>query len=572
MKNWLLLTFVFGISGLYCQAQGSDPKGIFYLKEQQFDAARSHFLDNIKNQPNDSVALIGLGETYLALKSLDSAKIMFQRVLVLNPKNPFALIGMGEISCQNNDLAGESAWFDRARRADKTNPEIYCAIAAGCINHLRQDTVTASIYLNQGLDINPKYANLHLLTGDLETCRKNYGQAINAYNRAIFFDPNSTAAYRNIGSIHLLSRSYRDALDAFKKSIAIDPGQILVYRYLGDLYYSTGKYPEAEKAYQTYMERAEVSTDDKERFAILLFFNKKYQEAATLMEQLVSINNDESILLRIKGYIAFETGDFQKGLEYMNRFFRLHDPQKVIVSDYTYYAKLLQEVGKDSLAIVNLKKAITLDPNKYEICEVLAKLSAKNKMHPEAAGYYKKMIAYGADKLVTNFLIGKEYYFEGENWRARFDSLKEMQKKEKIPFTDSVAVRMTMIRYYSQADSAFTVVNRLNGQYAGGYIWKGRIKSLLDPDAETTDAKDAYQAALAILEKSEPAKNLKSIIECYRYLGSYYFLNYERVFKSDKKLAGEMRSKTIACFTKIKELDPKDTQAKEVVKKLTGKN
>ncbi len=568
IKHLILFPLVLGIFVSNGWAQGPNNRGSAYLEELQPGKARICFQNQLKNSPEDVAVLVGLGDTYLALNKVDSAKIVFQKAIALDAKNPFAWVGLGKVALINNDHGRKNDYFDRARRADKTNPEIYCAIAEGCINMTRQDTVTALIFLNQGLEINPKYARLHILTGNLEFIKKNYGNAVNAYDRAIFFDPKSTVAYRNLGFIHTNSRSYREALNALNKSIEINPDQILVYKYLGDLYYATGRYPEAEKAYQTYMSKAEVTLDDQERLAIVLFFNKKFDEAATLLEHVLAINGDESVLLRIRGYIAYETGDFQKGLAYMNKFFQLHNPQKIIASDYIYYARLLQKTDNEMLAIDNLKKALKLNPNRAEIYDELAKLTSKNKMHLEAVFYYKKLIDFGADKLVSNFLIGKEFYFEGERLRSRIDSLNELQKTNKIKFTDSTAESKTMKKFYSRADSAFTIVTQLNPEYAGGYMWKGRILSTIDPDAETTDAKDAYQNALAILLKSEPAKNSKSIIECYRYLGSYYFLSYERFFKTDKKRAAEMRSKTIEYFTKITELDPVDTQAKEVLLKM----
>ena len=568
IKHLILFPLVLGIFVLNGWAQGSDNRGSAYLEELQPGKARICFQNQLKNSSEDVAALVGLGGTYLALNKVDSAKVVFQKAIALDSKNPFALIGMGKVALMNKDRGSENDYFDRARRADKTNPEVYCEIAEGCINMTRQDTVTALIFLNQGLEVYPKYARLHILTGNLEFIKKNYGNAVNAYDRAIFFDPKSTVAYRNLGFIHTNSRSYREALNALNKSIEINPDQILVYKYLGDLYYATGRYSEAEKAYQTYMSKAEITLDDKERLAIVLFFNKKYNEAATLLEHVLAVNGDETVLLRIRGYIAYETGNFQKGLEYMNKFFQLHNPQKIIASDYSYYAKLLQHTGNETLAMDNFKKSLALDSAKTEIWEDLAKLAAKNKMHKEAASYYQKMMDNGADKLVTNFLIGKEFYFEGERLRSRLDSLNVLQKTSKIQFTDSTAESKAMKKYYVKADSTFTVVTQLNAEYAGGYMWKGRILSTMDPDAETTDAKDAYQNALAILLKSEPAKNQKSIIECYRYLGSYYYLGYERFFKTNKKLATEMRSESVEYFKKIAELDPLDTQAKEVLLKM----
>ena len=352
------------------------------------------------------------------------------------------------------------------------------------------------------------------------------------------------------------------------KSIELNSDQILVYKNLGDLYYGIGKYAEAEKNYQIYMSRAEVSYDDRERFAIILFFNKKYAESEKLLDEVMKQSSDESVLLRVRGYIAYETGDYAKGIEYLSKFFKIHDPEKNITSDFVYYGRLLQKAGKDTLAIANYTKALEMDSTKTEIYEDLAKLYASNKMHVEAAETYKKMIANGADKLSVCFLIGKEFYFQGEMYKSKYDSLMRMQATNKIPFTDSVSVMASKRLYFQKADSAFTEVTILNDKYAGGYIWRGRMNSLLDPEAESSLAKDSYEKAQAIFEAGDPTKNRKSLIECYKYLGSYYFLNSERISKSDKKQAEVLKQTSIDYWRKILAIDPNDEQSLEVFKKL----
>jgi tetratricopeptide (TPR) repeat protein len=561
---WLTL-FGFNYSSL---AQGTAEHGFNYLSEQQYKSARNCFQQHLKSQPGDVYAQLGLGNSLLALNAVDSAKWVFQKILAVNALNPFALSGMGIVSLLNKDRENEAAFFERARRADKSNPDIYSSIAEGCIRFSRQDTASALIYLRQGLDLFPKSANLHLAMGRLEALKRSYGAAINAFNRANFFDPLSAIAYRETGIIQLRSHAFQDALHSLNKSIALQPDQILGYKYLGDLYYSTGKYAEAENAYQTYMERADVTMDDEERLAITLFFNKKYMEAETLLERVMTESGKESVLLRIRGYIACETDDVQNGLSLMNRFFQLHDPKKIIASDYGYYAKLLQKAGEESKAMVNFRKAISLDRTIPEYLEVLAKLASKNRLHPEAAACYTKLIELGADRSIYNFLLGKEFYFEGELWREKYDSLRRLNLTSKIAFADSNAVKNEMQVNYLKADSAFTVVSRLNAAYAGGYIWKGRIQSILDPEAATFAAKENYQKALEILEKGDLSRNQKSIIECYKYLGSYYYLGYERFYLSDKVQSAGMRSKCIECFTKILSLDPADPQAKDVLSKM----
>jgi len=377
MRNKLILLLVFIVIVLNCRSQNAENQGSIYLEEGQFDKAASFFSNKLKKSPEDISSLIGFGDALLALNKTDSARNLFQKAVALDSKNPFALVGMGKVALQCNDRVGESEYFDRARRADKLNPAIYCAIAEGCINLSKKDTIAALLFINQGLNLDAKFGRLHLITGNLEALKKNWGIAANAYDRAIFFDPKSAIAWRNRGYIDLISRAWKDALTAFKKSISIRPDQVLVYKYLGDLYYATAKYPDAEQAYKIYLSKTQSTSDEKERFAIVLFFNKKYTEAAALLEEVMAADHDESVLLRIRGYIAYETGDFKNGLVIMKKFFTQHDPGKLIALDYIYYAKILQKTGDEPLAIENYRKAVALEPARTDLYQEMARLASR---------------------------------------------------------------------------------------------------------------------------------------------------------------------------------------------------
>jgi len=547
--------------------QQNTNQGQNYLDDYQFHQARSFYLARIKASPNDIRTICSLGDTYLYLQNPDSAKILYQQAATLDPKSPFPVIGLGKVAMYKGDKVTEADLFEKARRSDKKNPEVFYAIAKGCFDLAKKDTSTGNKFLAMGMDLNSKYAPFHIVSGDYETLRHKYGAASNAYDRAIFFDPTYALAYRKLGVIHTLARANRDALNALAKSIELNSDQILVYKNLGDFYYGIGKYAEAEKNYQIYMSRAEVNFDDRERFAIILFFNKKYDDAKKLLNEVMNQKGDESVLLRVRGYIAFETGDYAKGVEDMTKFFKIHDPEKNITSDYVYFGRLLQKVGKDTLAISNYNKALEMDSTKTEIYEDLAKLYASNKMHVEAAETYKKMMANGADKTTISYLIGKEYYFQSQVLLVKYDSLMLQQEKSKIPFADSVSVKQSINKYLLKADSSFTMVTTLSPEYPGGYYWKGRMQSRLDPEVLTPVGKDAYEKALSLFSV-DPVKNRKSMIECYKYLGSYYFLNSERIVKTDKKESEVLKSTSIDYFKKILLMDPADAQALEVFKKL----
>jgi tetratricopeptide (TPR) repeat protein len=407
-----------------------------------------------------------------------------------------------------------------------------------------------------------------MVEGDWEYFKKNYGKAANAYDRAIFFEPNSALAHRKLGEIYAAARFNKNSLDSYNKSIQIDPNQIMVYKYLGDLYYSLGRYTEAEKNYKIYMGRAEVTLDDKERYALILFFNKKYTESAGLLDDVMIKNADESVLLRIRGYIAYETGDYQKGIDYMKRFFQLHNPAKIITSDYLYYARLLQRTGQDIPAMDNYKKALALDSTKTEIYENLASLSKKNLMYPQTVCYYYKMLKNGSDKASTYYAIGIQEFYEGQTYRVKYDSLYKLQKQANIPFSDSTVVRDSMRIWFQKADSAFTEVTKLDTTYTLGYFWRGRVQSRLDPESETNIGKESYEKALSLLEKGDLEKNKKNMIECYLYLAGNSYLNYYRLSKTDKQQAEEYKKATMDYFLKVLQLDPTNKKANESVDAL----
>ena len=143
--------------------------------EKKRARAKTWFQGQLISSPGDERALVGLGNTYLALNKIDSAQITFLKAVVQNPGNPFAISGLGKVALLKKDRMGAIDYFDRARRADKTNPEVYCDIAAGCMNPFGQDTISALVFLNQGLSVNPKYSGLHLLMGNLAMMKKNFG-------------------------------------------------------------------------------------------------------------------------------------------------------------------------------------------------------------------------------------------------------------------------------------------------------------------------------------------------------------------------------------------------------------
>jgi Flp pilus assembly protein TadD len=343
----------------------------------------------------------------------------------------------------------------------------------------------------------------------------------------------------------------------------------MVYKYLGDLQYRCGKYSEAKKANQKYMSLAEESNDNIQRYALILFYNREFREAAEQLKKVVLKDPSNPYMNRIMAYVSFETGDFENGMKSITKFFESKDTIKLLATDYLYYGKLLLKTGNDSSGIVNIKKALQMDEAKTDAYKDLAVALSKHKKHDDAIVIYEKLISKGVDKPNSYFNIAKEYYYKGQNHKDIYNSSVLMAgataDKNLISYNDSILA----IQSFTRADSFFSLVTIISPDFADGYLWKGRMLSLIDVNMEKGLAKEPYEKALSLLEKNNAVQNVGKITECYKYLAAYNYYQSEYLANSDKNLSASLKTRAIEYYQKIVSLNPADVQAKDVLNELT---
>ena len=103
-----------------------------------------------------------------------------------------------------------------------------------------------------------------------------------------------------------------------------------------------------------------------------------------------------------------------------------------------------------------------------------------------------------------------------------------------------------------------------------GYQWRARALAALDPESTQGSAKPDYEKALAMLEqKNEPKKYSNDLIEAYRYLGYFHFLQYDAVKKNgDAETKEKAKNESLAYWQKVLLLDPNNDIAKQAIAAL----
>ncbi|MFA9215165.1 MAG: tetratricopeptide repeat protein [Candidatus Methylacidiphilales bacterium] len=203
--------------------------------------------------------------------------------------------------------------------------------------------------------------------------------------------------------------------------------------------------------------------------------------------------------------------------------------EKITSSDFEYLGKLQAKTGKDSLALVNLNKALSLDANKTDVKIEIAKIYNKQKKYTEAALTYEEYLSTAKKiTLIDNYNIGKYY---------------------------------NSAKMYGKADSAFANINNAKPDFADAWYQRANVNTLIDTLLKTTVAKELFEKYIEVVTADTVAFNKqkvslsKNVASSYDYLG-YYFLQKD------------MKNECKAMYKKALEYDPNNKNAIEVLKNL----
>ncbi len=531
MKNRIILIALICSSSLL-KAQSLAEAKIFTSNEQ-FESASSMFKVIIEKFPSKGDYWFYYGESLLLNDNQDSAKYAYNEGIKNDPSNPLNYVGIGKVSKLEKDFANAQQSFVKAINLGAgKNPEVLIRLAEAQIKIEKKDLTQAFSYLKDAEKLQPANPEIQILNGDAFLENNDGSNAIKFYEKAQTLDPKSPLAMVRIGQLWTRARNYvgkdgaKGALEYYNSAIAIAPDYAPAYRELGELFAKAQRYEVAKTNYAKYLELSKNNLSAKIRYASFLFLTKNYKESLEQINSIWQKDTSKVVLYRLAAYSSFETKDPVNGLKYMISFFNKQIESKFIPSDFAYFGKLLAANGQDSLAILNINKAIEKDTvTAVDLYSDLAAIYAKQKKYAEAIVNYQKKISLG--KAITNdyYRLGQAFYY---------------------------------IKEFGKADTAFSKVIETQPKLVTGYFWRARANTNLDPDSKLGLAKPFYEEYVLRAEP-DSSKYVKDLIEAYKYLGYYYY-----------QLKDYINSRI--WWEKVKAIDPNDKQANDALSDMKGKN
>lgn len=557
---------IFTASALLLVATGFSQtlqEAIIKTDNERFELAATDLRALIRQQPTNGTNYFYLGENFFKDEDADSANICYKKGAEINATYPLNYVGLGKVLLFNGKIDDAKAQFYKATTLGVKNGEVYRKIAEAWLSTDNKNADEAINLLNTAIKLEPKNAENYILLGDAQFAKNpaDGSTPIKNYQKASELNPKSPKGILREGRLYEGGRNYTLALEKYKTALSLDPNFAPAYREIAELYSKAGQQSKSIENWKKYLEMNNKN-DARYLYMNSLFKNKQYADAITEYTTLRTNGFRKPIMERLAAYSYYEMGNkndsmaYVKGLEAMNKFFNAAGKDfKYIAADYEYKGLLLVRNGKENDGLVEIEKAIAMDAS---VCadaySKLTKASVEKKDYAKVIAYTerKKTCSNASFNNGDYFDIGKAYYFYSNEKQKDLDAIKNELTKKKKP-TNSPELKQkedSIVSLRIKADTAFKNLTQLNPNWPVGYMWRGRVNSLLDPNVDLDTTKVLYEKVIALIKPEEKNTTYKNnYIESLEYLG-YYFVK-----KKDKANADLI-------FNQLKEIDPNNEKAK----------
>ena len=202
-------------------------RGWQFLQAGDFRNAEREFRLALGNTPEFYPAEISLGYLELARKDAAAALPHFDKALAVDGRDVAALVGRGQTLLALNREADALFAFESASAVDPSLADIRRRVEVLRFRGLGQDLAAARQAAASG----------------------KFDEAVRAYASAIASSPDSPFLYRELASVERRQGNDEAALADFRKALALDPTDAGTLVQVGDLLVAAGDLEAATKAY-----------------------------------------------------------------------------------------------------------------------------------------------------------------------------------------------------------------------------------------------------------------------------------------------------------------------------------
>lgn len=275
------------------------------------DEALVVFNQAIDENPQLTVAHLGIGDIYRDREVYDQADQAYRKAVVSDPNNFEARYFLGLTNQLQGKLRQAISSYERALRID---PDSYLA---------NRDMGAA--YLQSGKP----------------------DEAIPFAKKAVKANPESQPGWANLAAAYSLTGDYNKAVEAYRQTLELGEAATPVLLGLADAHIKLGNYLRAENVLRA-IERAGGDPIARERMGLVLFKQRKFEAASKAYRQVLADNPKDTAALNGLGvsmmaiYLRDGEEDEQMRIDALNLWrtsLGLRSEQRVLIDLIARYTK-----------------------------------------------------------------------------------------------------------------------------------------------------------------------------------------------------------------------------------------
>ena len=525
--------------------------GIEYYRADQYANARTIFERTLNDADTDkAVSYYYLGQLAIKYRQLDKALEYFNKGIEANPNYAYNYVGLAALELKKGNKKEAENYIKTAKKLGKKDAQLLIDVARAYYD-ADKDAYRKNIdkTLKDAYKANPEEPAYYLFLGDTTivkaTNNRELGDAAAQYDMAINFARNSGSAYTVVKYSSLYEKLNPEyAISSMREFLATNPNSALAQRELAERLYNQKMYDEAAVEYGKYIKMPGHFTEDEERYAVLLFASKQYNEAFDIAQAAAAKSESPFVMERIMFYSKSDLKDYAEAYKYGKAFFdKYPEIQSHSIGDYYYYANTVENYAKvdtanavalRNIAIDSYKNVIELDSTAISAYKSLASIYQSNNDLDNALLYTEKYIELTESPKDSDYRLLATILADKASVEP--DAAKKAELQTRALSTIDKAVEVTNSPYVARA--AGLMYYQIQGKYTTDFE-KYFLKSLelLDSDKFYAEkAQDVYKNVL-------------------RSLGVYYY-------------NGKNMAKAKEIFTRYLQFAPEDTQIANIVKSL----
>lgn len=263
-----------------------------YFNNGNLAQARELYLKTVEEYPGDAEAHYMLGVIYFQTNDPARSANHFKTAIKFSPRSAMALCGLAAVYRSRKPEEAAKLYLE----AYRINPGLLDAYYEyAVILHKQKEYKKAADICFDILAGNPGYFKACFLLGNIKADNHDNITAIVYFNDALNINPSFGEAYFRLGEMYLRIGRIKDSLECLEKSLDFVTPNYNPYVFYGQVLTTAGEIEKAKNAYNKALEINDKNVGAIAGIASLYIHNRDYQKANDILLPIIRAKSIASI-------------------------------------------------------------------------------------------------------------------------------------------------------------------------------------------------------------------------------------------------------------------------------------